>query len=70
MNEVSTSLLLGARDPERAPLTYWISDRIGGQTLGSVASAAAACVLLMTLQVASIALSNVILKQRAAFLGV
>jgi len=70
MNEVSTSLLLGARDPERAPLTYWISDRIGGQTLGSVAAAAAACVLLMTLQVASIALSNVILKQRVAFLGV
>lgn len=70
MNEVSTSLLLGARDPEKAPLTYWISDRIGGQTLGSVASAAAACVLLMTLQVASIALSNVILKQRVAFLGV
>lgn len=70
MNEVSTSLLLGARDPERAPLTYWISDRIGGQTLGSVAAAAAACVLLMSLQVASIALSNVILKQRVAFLGV
>jgi len=70
MNEVSTSLLLGARDPERAPLTYWISDRIGGQTLGSVAAAAAACVLLMALQVASIALSNVILKQRVAFLGV
>jgi len=70
MNEVSTSLLLGARDPGRAPLTYWISDRIGGQTLGSVAAAAAACVLLMTLQVTSIALSNVILKQRVAFLGV
>ncbi len=70
MNEVSTSLLLGARDPERAPLTYWISDRIGGQTLGSVAAAAAACVLLMTLQVTSIALSNVILKQKVAFLGV
>ncbi|MEM0352716.1 MAG: iron ABC transporter permease [Sulfolobales archaeon] len=70
MNEVSTSLLLGARDPERAPLTYWISDRIGGQTLGAVSAAAAACVLLMILQLASIAISNTILRQRVSFLGV
>lgn len=70
MNEVSTSLLLGSRDPERAPLTYWISDRIGGQTLGAVSVAAAACVLLMVLQLMSIAISNTILKQRVSFLGI
>lgn len=60
MNEVSTSLLLGARDPEKAPLTYWISDGVGGQALGSAAATAVACFLLMTLQIISIARALVV----------
>ncbi len=71
MNEVSTSLLLGAHNPAQGPITFLMSQVIYSTgTVGAVSIAAALGVLLMVLQIIAISLSNYILKQRVAFLGV
>ena len=71
MNEVSTSLILGSHNPAQGPITFLMSQVIySSGTVGSVSIAAALGVLLMGLQIIAITLSNYILKQRVAFLGV
>ena len=71
MNEVSTSLILGSHNPAQGPITFLMSQVIySSGTVGSVSIAAALGVLLMSLQIIAITLSNYILKQRVAFLGV
>ena len=71
MNEVSTSLMLGSLDDTQAPITYLMSKLIyGSAAVGTVSITAALGVILMTLQITAITLSNYILKQRTAFLGV
>jgi len=71
MSEVSTSLILGSRNPAQGPITFLMSQVIyASAAVGTVSIAAALGVLLMGLQVTAITLSNYILKQRVAFLGV
>lgn len=71
MSEVSTSVTLGALREDRGPITFYISQVIyGTAAVGTVSVAAGLCVLLMTIQIVSMALSNYILRQRVAFLGV
>ena len=71
MSEVSTSVTLGALREDRGPITFYISQVIyGTAAVGTVSVAASLCVLLMTVQIIAMTLSNYILKQRFAFLGV
>lgn len=71
MNEVSTSLILGSHNPIQGPITFLMSQVIyGSGQVSAVSIAAALGVLLMSLQIVAIAISNYILKQRVAFLGV
>jgi ABC-type Fe3+ transport system permease subunit len=71
MAEVSSSVTLGALREERMPITFFISQIVYGiAAVGSVSIGAALCVLLMTVQITAMAISNYILKQRVSFLGV
>lgn len=71
MSEVSTSVTLGALREDRGPITFYISQVIyGTAAVGTVSIAAALCLLLITVQVIALAVSNYILKQRVAFLGI
>ncbi len=71
MSEVSTSVTLGALREDRVPITFFISQIVYGvAAVGSVSIGAALCVLLMTVQITAMAISNFILKQKVAFLGV
>ena len=71
MSEVSTSVILGSRNPAQGPITFLMSQVIyASAAVGTVSIAAALGVLLMTLQIIAITVSNYILKQRVAFLGV
>ncbi len=67
VSEVSTSLLLGAANYYQAPLTYWINDTRAGlpPTLG-IGPAAALGVLMMSMQMVVITVTNRILKTRAS----
>ncbi|MFQ6052642.1 MAG: ABC transporter permease [Candidatus Bathyarchaeia archaeon] len=71
MSEVSTSVTLGALREDRVPITFFISQIVYGvAAVGAVSIGAALCVLLMAVQITAVAISNYILKQRVAFLGV
>ncbi|HDJ83698.1 MAG TPA: iron ABC transporter permease, partial [Desulfurococcaceae archaeon] len=71
MNEVSTSLMLGALNPSQGPITFLMAQLIyGSAAVGTVSITAALGVVLMTLQITAITISNYVLKQRTAFLGV
>jgi ABC-type Fe3+ transport system permease subunit len=71
MSEVSTSVTLGALREDRVPITFFISQIVYGvAAVGSVSIGAALCVLLMSVQITAMAISNYILKQKVAFLGV
>ncbi len=71
MNEVSTSLIMGSHNPVQGPITFLMSQVIyGSGQVSAVSIAAALGVLLMSLQIIAIGISNYILKQRVAFLGV
>jgi len=71
MSEVSTSVILGSRNPSQGPITFLMSQVIyASAAVGTVSIAAALGVLLMTLQIIAITLSNYLLKQRVAFLGI
>jgi len=71
MSEVSTSVTLGALREDRVPITFFISQIVYGvAAVGAVSIGAALCVLLMTVQIVAMVLSNYLLKQQIAFLGV
>lgn len=71
MSEVSTSVTLGALREDRVPITFFISQIIyGAAAVGAVSIGASLCVLLMAVQITAMAISNYILKQKVAFLGV
>jgi len=71
MSEVSTSSTLGALHEDRMPITFYISQIVYGvAAVGAVSIGAALCVLLMAVQILAMVISNLILKQRVAFLGV
>ncbi|MBN2336739.1 iron ABC transporter permease [Candidatus Bathyarchaeota archaeon] len=71
MSEVSASVTLGALREDRVPITFFISQIVyGAAATGSVSIGAALCVLLMAVQIAAMAVSNFILKQKTSFLGV
>ncbi len=71
MSEVSASVTLGALREDRMPITFFISQIVYGlAAVGSVSIGAALCVMLMTVQIAAMAISNYVLKQRVSFLGV
>lgn len=71
MSEVSASVTLGALREDRVPITFFISQIVyGAAATGSVSIGAALCVMLMAVQIAAMAVSNYILKQKSSFLGV
>ena len=71
MSEVSTSVTLGALREDRVPITFFISQIVYGvAAVGAVSIGAALCVLLMAVQITAMAISNYVLKQKVAFLGV
>jgi len=71
MSEVSTSVTLGALREGRGPITFYISRVIyGSAAVGTVSIAAALCLLLITVQITAITISNYLLKQRVAIFGV
>ena len=71
MAEVSTSVTLGALREDRVPITFFISQIVYGvAAVGAVSIGAALCVLLMSVQIIAMVISNYVLKQRVAFLGV
>jgi iron(III) transport system permease protein len=72
MTEVSTSIVLGALNPEQAPITYVIYEYVtAGYGGGAFIHLAAAIVTMtMALQILAITISNYILRFRYAFLGV
>ncbi len=71
MSEVSASVTLGGLREDRVPITFFISQIVyGAAATGSVSIGAALCVLLMAVQIAAMAISNYILKQKSSFLGV
>jgi ABC-type Fe3+ transport system permease subunit len=71
MAEVSTSVTLGALREDRMPITFFISQMVYGlAAVGSVSIGAALCVMLMTVQITAMAISNYVLKQKSSFLGV
>ena len=70
MNEVSTSITLSTLNPNQGPITFYMSQVIySSAAVGTVSVAAALGVLLMVLQITAITISNYVLKQRIAFLG-
>ncbi len=71
MAEVSTSITLGALREDRVPITFFISQIVyGTAAVGAVSIGASLCILLMTVQIMAMAVSNYVLKQKASFLGV
>lgn len=71
MSEVSVSITLSNLAPEQGPITFYMSQAIyASAAVGTVSVAAVLGVLLMTSQIIAITVSNYILKQRVAFLGV
>jgi ABC-type Fe3+ transport system permease subunit len=68
MSETSTSITLGSIAIEKAPITAFMKD-IMLSAAGSVNIAAALGVLLITVQIISIVVVNIITKQRYAFIG-
>ncbi|RLF20673.1 MAG: iron ABC transporter permease [Thermoprotei archaeon] len=71
MGEVSTSITLSALNPTQGPITFKMSQAIyATAAVGSVCIAAALGVLLMILQIIAISISNYVLKQRVALIGV
>jgi iron(III) transport system permease protein len=71
MSEVSTSVTLGALREDREPITFFISQIVYGvAAVGSVSIGASLCLLLMAVQISAMAISNFVLKQKVAFLGV
>lgn len=71
MSEVSTSVTLGAFREDRVPITFFISQIIyGAAAVGAVSIGASLCVLLMAVQITAMVISNYVLKQKVAFLGV
>jgi len=71
MNEVSTSITLSNLNPLQGPITFYMSQVIyASAAVGTVSVAAALGVLLIVAQITAISISNYILKQRVAFLGV
>ncbi len=70
MNEVSTSLMLSPLQSSQGTITFLMSEFITGAAVGVITITAALGVILMLLQITAITLSNRILKQRIAFLGV
>jgi len=71
MAEVSTSITLGALREDRVPITFFISQIVyGTAAVGAVSIGASLCILLMTVQITAMAVSNYVLKQKASFLGV
>lgn len=71
MNEVSTSITLSNLNPSQGPITFYMSQVIyASAAVGTVSVAAALGVLLIIAQITAISISNYILKQRVAFLGV
>jgi len=71
MAEVSASITLGALREDRVPITFFISQIVyGTAAVGSVSIGASLCVLLMAVQIAAMAVSNYVLKQKISFLGV
>ncbi len=70
MSEVSVSITLSSLNPTQGPITHYMSQLIYGiVSVEAVSTAAALGVLLMSAQVIAIIVSNYILKQRVAFLG-
>ena len=71
MAEVSTSITLGALREDRVPITFFISQIVyGTAAVGAVSIGASLCILLMTVQITAMAVSNYVLKQKTSFLGV
>ncbi len=71
MAEVSTSITLGALREDRVPITFFISQIVyGTAAVGAVSIGASLCILLMTVQIMAMTVSNYVLKQKASFLGV
>ncbi len=64
VSEVSTSLILGSVGPEQAPMTYWTKEILQAQ--GGTNPAAVLGVLMMTLQMIVISITNKILGDRSA----
>jgi len=70
MSEASTSVTLGALRWDRGPITFYINQVVYGSILvGSASIGASLCVLLMSVQLMAITISNYILKQRFAIYG-
>lgn len=71
MSEVSTSITLACLNPSQGPITFKMSQAMyATAAVGAVSIAAALGVLLMISQIIAISISNYILKQRVAFLGI
>lgn len=71
MNEVSTSITLSSLKPQQGPITYYMSQVIySSGAVGNISVAASLGVLLMSLQIVVMFITNKVLKQRIAFLGV
>ena len=72
VTEVSTSITLGGLNEDQSPVTYVIYDYLtGGYGGGAFIHLAASIVaLLMMMQITAIAVVNIALKQRFAFIGV
>jgi len=71
MNEVSTSITLSSLKPQQGPITYYMSQVIySSGAVGNISVAASLGVLLMSLQIVVMFITNRVLKQRTAFLGV
>jgi ABC-type Fe3+ transport system permease subunit len=70
MSESSTSVTLGALRWDRGPITFYINQVVYGSiVVGAASIGAALCVLLMTIQILAIMISNYALKQRFAIYG-
>lgn len=70
MSESSTSVTLGALRWDRGPITFYINQVVYGSiVVGAATIGAALCVLLMTIQILAIIISNYALKQRFAIYG-
>ncbi len=72
VTEVSTSITLGGLNEDQSPVTYIVYDYLTGGYGGGrfIHLAASIVALLMGLQILAIAVVNIALKQRYAFIGV
>ncbi|WP_234394410.1 ABC transporter permease [Thermococcus piezophilus] len=68
MSETSTSITLGAMQPDKMPMTAYMAEVLRGAT-GSVHIVAAMGVLLIVVQITSIVIVNLLTKQRYSFIG-